>query len=706
MKKIYLSIFIFFFYFFVLSILTSSSVFAKEPITTPIYIQNDRLFVQERPTSLFGYGFYAQITDRDFDYQTFLDILAQCDVNFTRIWGLYHAVNPSDLLLPFAGYYRNWNLTQFNPDFFNRLRNYIAYAQSKGIVIQFTLFDYNLLESSPSHRWNCNPYNPNNNITDPIKNADEFDQTSGPIWEINKKYIQEVVKAIGNYNNVIYEIFNEPESIGDSNFHRAVENLLRQELAKYSGSKVISVNGDKYAQYGNIVAYHHPSDLLNKAKGSGKPVILSSDGSNWDGGSGQNDNEQSEEVKKYKEATNSTPPGKAHVEILDNDIWGSSYTSTDCPSPRDANHNLRENGSDPWGINYQAIGILGGNPNCFQEKEAISEAEIISPENTLICTDFNIEYSKTDTSTEYQPLTTSPSLKTLGTTSETQNKTAEGKLWLEKAEQPNFSLIERRLSQTLPKLLPQSLNESLNIDQAPLKTRAKHFIIGQAQENPEQEKIPETELTLPFWWTSLLGQTKVFCGLFKTCEPPVNLALKVEQPNIEELSKNLDKEKEATCPTSNLVVAENPEISEVEEEFAIKSLFTIIKETVEKILEKVKEITTTTTETTTLENRTRGTLVGGKTLDIQSEFFSDFLPQDINSKIKNDPLAGGAKYKIDPENYQPVGERSEKLDFQEQQQIRARYCLQICSLYPKNFNINSIDPLCPSCNPNDYAGSK
>ena len=355
--------------FFSSLVLPVPSASANVAVTAPIYVQGDRLFVQDEPTSLFGYGFYAQITDKDFDYQAFLNILSQYDVNFTRVWGLYHAVNSSDLLLPFTGSYRNWDLMHFNPEFFNRLRGYVAYAQSKGIVVQFTLFDYNLLESSPNRRWPCNPYNPNNNITDPIKTAGEFDNTSGPIWEINKRYIQEVVRAIGGYNNVIYEIFNEPESIGDSNFHRAVENLLRQELAKYSGSKIISVNGDKYAAYGDIIAYHHPSSLESKAQGSGKPVILSNDGSGLHGGSGQIDSKQVQEVLEYKNAVASVPPGKASVEILDNDIWGSSYTSQSCPSPRNANHNLIENSTDPWGINYLALGLLGGEETFPPQQE-------------------------------------------------------------------------------------------------------------------------------------------------------------------------------------------------------------------------------------------------------------------------------------------------------------------------------------------------
>jgi len=359
--------------FFSSLVLPVPSASANVAITSPIYVQGDRLFVQDEPTSLFGYGFYAQITDKDFDYQAFLNILSQYDVNFTRVWGLYHAVNSSDLLLPFAGSYRNWDLMYSNPEFFNRLRDYVAYAQSKGIVVQFTFFDQNLLESSPDHRWNCNPYNPDNNITDPIKTAGEFDNTSGPIWEINKRYISEVVRALGGYNNVIYEIFNEPESgspsVGDINFHRQVENLLTQELAKYSGSKIISVNGDKYAAYGDIIAYHHPSSLESKARGGGKPVILSSDGSNWDGGSGQIDSAQTQEVLEYKNAAASVPPGKASVEILDNDIWGTSYTSQSCPSPRDANHSLIENSTDPWGINYLALGLLGGEETLPPQQE-------------------------------------------------------------------------------------------------------------------------------------------------------------------------------------------------------------------------------------------------------------------------------------------------------------------------------------------------
>jgi len=334
-----------------------------------------------------------------------------------------------------------------------------------------------------------------------------------------------------------------------------------------------------------------------------------------------------------------------------------------------------------------------------EQEENTEGAEIIIPENSIFCTDFGIKKSSVDSFSE-KIETTNNQNAVQGATSEVKDDT--GEIWLENLEQPDFSLMENRLGSTLPKLLPKSLNESLDIDPASLDTKTKHFIIGQGYD--EQTDIPHAKIKLPGWWTIVLEESKIFCGLFQSCDPPQKLALKVEQPDLDELMVNLDEEKSVECEKSEIVMAEKPEIDNEEKKFTTKSLFSIIKEIIKDLINKLR--TTTTTEETILQNRTRGYLVGGKTLADQSSFFSSFIPSDINSSIKDSSLSGPSAYGLDPDHsiIEEGKENSEKINFQEQNQIRGRYCLQICSLYPPDpkFDVSLIDPICISCDPKDY----
>ena len=348
------------------------------------------------------------------------------------------------------------------------------------------------------------------------------------------------------------------------------------------------------------------------------------------------------------------------------------------------------------------ISKIGSIKLLAQEEVSEEDFELITPKNSVFCTDFDIKKSKTDSFSE--KIETGDQNIVQGATNEVRDD--EGKIWLDNLEQPDFSLMENRLNSTLPKLLPGSLNESLDIDRTSLETKTKHFISGkEIYEKQAEEDIPYARIELPEWWTAVLGESKIFCGLFQSCKAPEKLAIKIEPADLEELAITLNDEEPTECEKSEPVAAKRPEIVDDERPFKTKSLFSIIKEVFYDIIDSFNSLkTTTTTEETTLENKTRGYLIGGKTLAEQSTFFSSFLPSDINSSIKDSSLSGPSVYGLDPEHSIVDEEDSKKISFQEQNQVRGRYCLQLCSLYPSDpkFDISTIDPICISCNPKDY----
>ena len=132
----------------------------------------------------------------------------------------------------------------------------------------------------------------------------------------------------------------------------------------------------------------------------------------------------------------------------------------------------------------------------------------------------------------------------------------------------------------------------------------------------------------------------------------------------------------------------------------------ILREGFTKTINEIKTyfVKETTKETAELENRTRGFLVGGKTLIDQSDFFSGFIIHEINSSIEKDPIQSETKYGVSESLNIENEEEAEKLHYQEQNQARIRNCLQLCSLYPldSKFDVSMIDPICISCDPKDY----
>jgi len=316
------------------------------------------------------------------------------------------------------------------------------------------------------------------------------------------------------------------------------------------------------------------------------------------------------------------------------------------------------------------------------------QEETIYPENSLFCTDFDINYSHA--SEEEFPLTPTPTGEVEGITSGVEK--VVGSLRLETQNLPDFSQASKIFLSALEKLLPA--NSTPFIDQTPLKTKATHYVIGKDTEGKETipEKTPETEITLPPWWTSILGGTKILCGLFNTCPSPKSFTIKVEQPPLTSPSKD------TPCfygnqPKTNSV----SDINALQEEFQTKSLWQKITEIIDDLINWIRRITTR--EETELKNKSRGELTGGKTFNRQSSFLDGMLPTEMIPS-QNPPLAGEGKYQIniEKENLSP----DEQLHYQELGASLARYCLQLCSLYPSGTNINAIDPLCPSCNLSDY----
>lgn len=344
-----------------------------------------------------------------------------------------------------------------------------------------------------------------------------------------------------------------------------------------------------------------------------------------------------------------------------------------------------------------------------QEEISEEEVEYLILENNLFCNDFELNdyHDQGGTAPEGARLQSESS-----DDCNTNNETATIELKDVETKQPDFSFMDSRLKSTRPKLMPLQLEEKVDLDEEQIETRAKHFFVSNDElssctwysQPAEKEEIVagETQVTLSTWWASLLSGTKIFCGLFSAskerCTPPEKLAIRVERPSMGIIEDDIDPS--SPCSKSQRFTKETPPKLVTDPDEKKVGFFSRL---IEKIFSKEETSYNIIEETASLTNKTRGVMVGGRTLTNQSEFLSNFISYGINSSIGNSPLVSNAKYEITGLSIKDENEAN-KEHYQEQNQVRGRNCLQLCALYPPkaDFNISDIDPICESCNPEDY----
>ncbi len=244
-----------------------------------------------QPIQLVGYSYYGLLGDRQFDAEVFLENLAAHNINFTRFFlVLPWPVGTESNVLPFAKAGDKYDLRKFDETYFVRLRTIIAKAERLGIVCQVCLFDRCGLSVSDRRAWANNPYNAERNVNGLLEGPKDgyppFCHTTGPIAKINAAFIRKVVETIGDRDNVIYEIMNEPyPQLGPlPEWHAWVARELRKHLADRSGSKVISSTGAYDDEEIDVFSMHlassdrHVAAAIRTSRKLNKPVILSDDG--------------------------------------------------------------------------------------------------------------------------------------------------------------------------------------------------------------------------------------------------------------------------------------------------------------------------------------------------------------------------------------------------------------------------------------------
>jgi hypothetical protein len=180
---------------------------------------------------------YGAVLNLDFDYVPYLDELAAHGLNQTRTFsGTYHEVfgsfgitentlapKPERYAAPWArsgqggaGDGQNkWDLSRFDDEYFARLKDFVGQAARRGVVVEYVLFCTHYWDSkaNKSPMWEVSPMNPKNTVTDlggEFSHREALTLKLPKLLAIQEAFVKKAVTELNSFDNVYFEICNEP----------------------------------------------------------------------------------------------------------------------------------------------------------------------------------------------------------------------------------------------------------------------------------------------------------------------------------------------------------------------------------------------------------------------------------------------------------------------------------------------------------------
>jgi len=168
---------------------------------------------------------YGAVVNLDFDYKVYLETLEKEGFNYTRIFtGTYIepvenifgiekntlAPQPERYISPWIRENGKFDLSRFNPDYFKRIGDFVSEADKRGIIVEVTLFTSIYAENS----WKLCPFNSVNNLNNvgDIGFRQVNTLFNAGIQEYQERFIRKLVAELNGFDNIFYEIQNEPWS--------------------------------------------------------------------------------------------------------------------------------------------------------------------------------------------------------------------------------------------------------------------------------------------------------------------------------------------------------------------------------------------------------------------------------------------------------------------------------------------------------------
>jgi hypothetical protein len=217
-----------------MALLGGGAAVVAEPIR--LHPDNPHYFeFRSRPTILITAGeHYGAVLNLDFDYVRYLDVLQAHQFNLTRVLcGTYREVAGSfhitgNTLAPAAGRFvcpwarsetpgasdggSRFDLTRWDEAYFARLKDFVAQASRRGVVVELVLF----CTMYDDKLWHASPMNARNNINgvSGVGRHEVYNGQNQDLLGAQRAVVRKLVVELNEFDNLYYEICNEPYERG------------------------------------------------------------------------------------------------------------------------------------------------------------------------------------------------------------------------------------------------------------------------------------------------------------------------------------------------------------------------------------------------------------------------------------------------------------------------------------------------------------
>jgi hypothetical protein len=268
----------------------------KDSKLLALHPDNPHYFVfREKPVFLITSGeHYGAVLNKEFNYAVYLDELRARGFNLTRTFsGTYREIPGSfkiventlapekeNFVCPWARSAtpgggdggNKFDLKTFNQAYFERLKDFVAQAGKRGILVELVLF----CTIYDDKLWAVNPMKLGNNLQN-VGNVDRLEVytlASKQLTEVQEALVRKIVGELKEFDNLYYEVCNEPyfggitqawtdrmvEVIQDAEKDLPAKHLIAQNIA--NGAKKI----DKPNPAVSIFNFHYatPPDAVKQ----------------------------------------------------------------------------------------------------------------------------------------------------------------------------------------------------------------------------------------------------------------------------------------------------------------------------------------------------------------------------------------------------------------------------------------------------------
>jgi len=262
----------------------------------------------DQPVYLIGAGWYGPPRCDAYDLEQYLDRLASDGINFTRLLPFYlgpETIRSGIALAPWlrtgpskgAGNRLDFDLERFDPAYFNRLKQFMALAQERGIYVEFSLFEGCALKEPED--WRFHPFHKDNNVNGISADFNndglgfEFHTLGSPhITKMQEAYVRKVLEQLNPCPNLIWEIGNEtnnssPLKQAEAEWTAHFVEFIKQQESTLPRQHLLAVNDD-YTDFDaaadprvDVLNYHFSTwqpqrihAMLQERTGRGKPVVF------------------------------------------------------------------------------------------------------------------------------------------------------------------------------------------------------------------------------------------------------------------------------------------------------------------------------------------------------------------------------------------------------------------------------------------------